>query len=164
MVNANRLFEEIELTDAFFRRLLIVPFERTISDKDKDPKLAQKIAATELAGVFNWILDGLRRLQIQGDFSKCASSEKALSAYRVRSDSVLYFIEEEGYQQHDRWTQLKPVYEAYRTFCFENGMKPVSARKFAERLSAARFVIEKKNVGKVVYLQKAPAEAEAAPF
>ena len=67
--NCNELPKDVEQTEAYFRRFLIIPFEVTIPEAEQDKQLAQKIIATELSGVFNWVLQGLKRLLKQKRFT-----------------------------------------------------------------------------------------------
>ena len=64
--NCNELPKDFDHQNAYFRRLLIVPFRVTIPEADQDKTLANKIIKNELAGVFNWIIDGLKRLTQNG--------------------------------------------------------------------------------------------------
>ncbi len=97
MFNCNELPKEVEQTNAFFRRFLIIPFNQTIPESEQDPELAKKIIASELSGVFNWLLDGLRRLLSQKKFTQSEIVRNQIEAYRRESDSVAMFMEEEGY-------------------------------------------------------------------
>jgi len=92
IVNANELPKETEHTEAYFRRFLIIPFNVTIPDFERDISLADKIIAKELAGVFNWVLEGLDRIIAQQKFTECKLSEDALTDFRRKSDSVALFI------------------------------------------------------------------------
>ena len=47
---------------------MVIPFDRTFTDADKDPELFDRIVATELPGVLNRALDGYRRLMARGTF------------------------------------------------------------------------------------------------
>jgi putative DNA primase/helicase len=60
--NCNELPKDVEHTEAFFRRFLIIPFDVTIPESRRNPNLSKEIIETELSGVFNWILRGLVRL------------------------------------------------------------------------------------------------------
>ena len=60
--NCNKFPENVEQTEAFFRRLLPVEFNVIIPEAERDVTLPKKIVNSELAGVFNWVLSGLRRL------------------------------------------------------------------------------------------------------
>jgi putative DNA primase/helicase len=84
----NELPRDVEHNMAFFRRFLIMPFNETVPDGKEDPELAKKIIESELAGVFNWVLKGLRRLLARKKFTRCKLVEEALKSYQRESDSV----------------------------------------------------------------------------
>jgi putative DNA primase/helicase len=60
--NCNELPKDVEHTNAYFRRFLIIPFDVTIPEHEQDKNLHAKIIEKELSGVFNWVLQGLNRL------------------------------------------------------------------------------------------------------
>jgi len=155
--NTNTLPTDVEHTDAFFERFLIIPFEQYIPKEKRDPRLAEKIISKELPGVFNWVLDGLNRLIRQEQFSKCKASEKALREFRKESDSVALFTDEMGYKATpNEWTKAKPIYEDYRTYCFAEGLKPLSRKNFHRRLENLGFFSGTRDIGKVLYMRKFP--------
>ena len=90
MFNSNSLPTSKENTKAYFRRYLIIPFNVTITEEDKDVELPQKIIASELSGVLNWMLEGLRRLLKEKKFTESESALEALREYR-RKLTVLSF-------------------------------------------------------------------------
>lgn len=55
--NNNELPKDVEQNDAYYRRLLIVPFVVTIPVEERDSTLPNRIIESELAGVFNikWV-------------------------------------------------------------------------------------------------------------
>ena len=65
-----------DLSHGMRRRLMVIPFDRTFTDEDKDPELFDRIVANELPGVFNRALEGYRRLLVRGAF-KLPSAVKA---------------------------------------------------------------------------------------
>lgn len=153
--NCNELPWDVEHTTAFFRRFLIIPFDVTIPEEEQDKQLAAKIIADELSGVFNWVLDGLNRLLEQKNFTDCDAVKQQLDIYKKQSDSVLMFLEEFNYiKSPDDHTLLKEIYISYRQFCADDGFRPVSKQKFSLRLSASGYIIEKKNVGNVVFVTR----------
>ncbi len=156
LFNTNELPRDVEQTNAYFRRFLIVPFDVTITQGEKDPNLHRKIIADELPGVFNWMLKGLERLRKQGDFSRCEASEQALERYKIDSDSVRLFLEDEGYRSStNHKLKRKPLYADYRTWCLNEGNQPVKSQNFFKRIQAAGIVAENdKNEGWVLYLEK----------
>lgn len=152
--NTNVLPADVEHTNAFFRRLLIVPFTVTIPESERDPMLAATIINSELPGVLNWILDGLRRLLLQRGFTKSDRVDNQLRDYRKQSDSVLLFLEENAYRASQHTITLKLVYGEYRAFCSDGGYRPVNAKNFRERAESVGIFSKKSNVGQVLYTER----------
>jgi len=133
--NANVLPRDTEQSKGFFRRFLIVPFSETISDAEKDPDLARKIISSELPGVFNWVMSGLRRLRVTRKFSECLAAEKVLLSYRMESDSVAMFLDEtELHWSLNEKITKENLYEAYRKFCLGAKYDSVAKNEFGRRL------------------------------
>lgn len=155
MFNCNELPKEVELTDAYFRRFLILPFDQTIPDDEQDPELAKKIITAELSGVFNWILDGLRRLLSQKHFTKAAAVRDRVNTYRKESDSVAMFLEDENITPSiNKYMMLKHLYDLYRDYCTDSGYRPCSMQTVSDRLRKSNFEVERKARGNVVYAKK----------
>jgi putative DNA primase/helicase len=153
--NCNELPKEVENTNAYFRRFLIIPFEVTIPDHEQDKQLAKKIIDNELSGIFNWVLSGLNRLLQNKNFSACDSSDKILYQYKTESDSVRMFLKEEGYSKSvNDYIPLKELYDFYKVFCNEDGYHPLKKTNFRKRLRENGIVTEKINIGNVVYISK----------
>ena len=132
--NCNELPKDVEHTNAFFRRFLIIGFDVTIPESKQDKELDSKIINNELSGVFNWILQGLERLLKQKNFSKCLAIDNARNNYEKQSDSVKMFVDEFGYTLSNELNNLKPIYLSYKEFCIEDGFRLVSYKTFRQRL------------------------------
>jgi putative DNA primase/helicase len=133
--NCNELPKDVEHTNAYFRRFLIVPFDVTIPEHEQDKQLHSKIIENELSGVFNWVLEGLTRLLEQKHFSICEAARLAVEQYRAESNSVKLFLDETGYQSSPNdYRLIKELYPEYRGFCVSDGMKPFSKRNFIKQL------------------------------
>jgi putative DNA primase/helicase len=155
MFNCNELPKEVENTNAFFRRFIILPFRVTIPHNEQDKELAQRIIATELSGVFNWVLDGLTRLLENKDFTQSKIVENEVLQYQKESDSVLMFIEEENYQKSvtdDR--PLKDVFSEYKSYCLDSGYRFCSNRTFSNRLKKNGFIVQRKSHGNAIYIER----------
>ena len=90
--NCNELPKDVEHTNAYFRRFLIIPFDVTIPEHEQDKNLHTKIIEKELSGVFNWVLEGLNRLLEQKKFSDCEAAQQAVEEYKIECDSVQMFL------------------------------------------------------------------------
>ena len=153
--NCNELPFEVEHTHGFFRRFLIIPFNTTISDDEKDPYLAKRITDNELSGVFNWVLEGLSQLLQNRRFTESDLVNKQLDRFKAESDSVQMFIEEKMYEQNPTlYKTLSELYLEYRGFCIEDNYKAIGKKKFSSRLSNLNYLVKRLNVGNVVYISK----------
>ncbi len=153
--NCNELPKEVEQSNAFFRRFLIVPFEETIPPAEQDKELYKKITNNELSGVLNWVLEGLDRLLKQRDFTPCEAVERAGEKYRTESDSVKMFLYESSYQPSiSNDITLQAMFSEYEEFCRTNGFMRCNIRTFSERLGDAGFHKERRSYGRIVFAEK----------
>lgn len=144
--NTNVLPKDIENNEGFFRRFLIIPFDQVITEQEKDVDLANSIIRNELSGVFNWILDGLKRVLEQGGFTKSEAIENALKEFKLNSDSVNLFLDDGNYRpSEDKYISLKTFYEYYREYCKESGYTACSLKTFAARLRGYNYEITRKS-------------------
>jgi putative DNA primase/helicase len=142
--NCNELPKDFDHSNAYFRRLLIIPFRVTIPEEKQDKTLADKIIKSELAGVFNWIIDGLKRLLKAEKFTNSDIVKNTLEGYKRESDSVACFVDE-----HSRIVgmSLKTTYADYRLYCSDCGYKPLGRNNFSKRLQTHGFVVERQSSG-----------------
>lgn len=150
--NCNDLPKDVEHTNAFFRRFLIIGFDITIPEDKQDKELANKIINSELSGVFNWILSGLERVLKQKKFSKCLAVDNARSDYEKQSDSVKMFIDELEYKTSTDYTTISELYRQYKDFCIEDGFYKVNKSNFMKRLRHFKIIVERKSIGNVAFI------------
>ncbi|MBU7570305.1 MAG: DNA primase [Flavobacterium sp.] len=135
MFNCNELPKEVENTNAYFRRFIILPFRVTIPQNKQDKTLANKIIETELSGVFNWVLDGLTRLLQNKGFTESEIAQNEVLQYQKESDSVLMFLEDENYKKSlEYFKPLKEIYAEYKFYCSNGGYRPCSDKTVSKRL------------------------------
>lgn len=153
MFNTNVLPKSVENSDGFFRRFLIIHFDQTIPESERDTGLANYIVAHELSGVFNWALNGLQRLLLQGEFTICKAIVDTVEEYKKSSDSVSLFVDDGNYHHDkDNLVPLKEFYRKYRDFCKDSGYSSCSLKTFSERLRKLEFEVTRKSFGRVVHL------------
>jgi putative DNA primase/helicase len=153
--NCNELPKDVEHTNAYFRRFLIIPFDVTIPEQEQDKQLHNRIIEAELSGVLNWVLEGLNRLLKQQKFSHCSASIEAVEKYKTQSDSVKLFMDENSYQKHPtKYKLIKDLYTEYRNFCNDDGFKPVNKSNFKKRLESIGVLTDTNMYGNVAYLIK----------
>lgn len=140
MFNCNELPKEVENTNAFFRRFIILPFKITVPDNKQDNELSKKIINSELSGIFNWVLNGLQRLLINKNFTDSEIVKNEVLDYKKNSDSVLLFLEDENYSTSINDTLLKSIYYDYKQYCLDNGYREVSIKNLSKRLENAGYI------------------------
>ena len=151
IANCNELPTDVEQTDAYFRRFLVIPFEVTIPEAERDPQLATKIIASELPGILNWVLEGLQRLLAQQGFTPCEAAKRQVEDFQKQSDSVRLFMDEEGYQADpEQSIMLSELYNRYKGYCSDGMYTPVNLKNFSKRLKRHRFPIKRKGAGMAV--------------
>lgn len=151
--NCNELPKDVEHTNAYFRRFLIIPFEVTIPDNERDTQLSNKIIKNELSGVFNWVLKGLERLLEQKNFTQSDKVNNVLEEYKIQSDSVKMFLEDYGFSKSSNdYVLIKELYILYRAFCNDDGCKPVNKKNFIKRLESDNVNVKRINKGNIAYV------------
>ena len=155
MFNCNALPKaKGDLTNAFFRRFLIVPFDVTIPEAEQNKNLHTEIIESELAGVFNWILAGLHRLLDQKRFSKCAASDQALNNYKIESDTISLWMAEDGYvkaENKKQFSEAKQLYYEYTIYCDQSGFKAMDKITFGNNLQQLKVLKDYGSGNKLIY-------------
>ena len=114
-------------------RILIIPMTNAIPRSEWDRKLDNKLS-DELAGIFNFALEGLKRLRAQGHFTRVKQSETMSDEYRRMQDIYAAFLEDETWcVRGNGRAEPTPLYKAFSAWCKENGI-----RNFASKVSVSR--------------------------
>lgn len=145
LFNANNM-PTAEITNAYERRLLIIPFNVTINNDEKDPLLASKIINKELSGVLNWAINGMRRIITNGyKFTKCEEIEVSTKKHIDETNNIITFLVDYGITPAPETGELyylKDLMERYLHYVkFEVGGAPRLYKNFVETLRMNKFKI-----------------------
>jgi phage/plasmid-associated DNA primase len=121
-----------------WRRVILVPFSKTIPEGQRDENLLEKLKV-ELSGILNWAIEGLKLYQQLNGFVLPEIIKEATKSYRNEMDVIGDWIREECIQAPDSFTQLNTLNSAYRSWCISNGYQPVTNRKLANDLHDRGF-------------------------
>lgn len=123
-------------TDAFYRRLIILPFNDPIPEEQRDLELTDKLL-TEVDGIFLWALEGLKRLKAnRWRFSETEDSKKAINKYRAENNNVIPFVEECCVIESSEIISSDELYRTYTKYCEDNGYKPFGAGRFKDEMES----------------------------
>ena len=130
-------------SDGFFRRLIIIRFNRSVPSHKRDASLRERFVA-ERDGIFMWALEGLRRIIGNGYcFTETASTKAELEKYKTESSSSLSFADSYLAAESDAIVVRDEVYEAYKNFCSNSGFKNLSQIMFNRDIEAHYPVIKR---------------------
>lgn len=112
--------------DAFIRRTIIIPFDNVVPEAQRDIHLHAKLKE-EIAGIFNFALEGLKRLIQQGHFTKSLQIENALKNFRGESDILDDFFTANpitiASKEDGRYIHQTELLKKLSQWCKENGIR-----------------------------------------
>ena len=124
-------------SEGFYRRLIIIRFNHTVPQDKRDPELLEKFRM-EADGIFLFALEGLRRLMNNHYvFSETQVNADELQQYREESDSVLSFVKDYCELDAEYSAGSTELFNAYKGYCEECGLKPYSQKNFVQQITAA---------------------------
>jgi len=142
----NSLPRTTDLTHGFFRSFIMLPFDQVFSDAkgNRDNNIIDKLKP-ELTGIFNWAIEGYRRLERQGKFTESKAANRLLNSYKVEADNVLEWIEGEFdvafTEDPTSFVNKETMYEKYNTYCENGNHKPDNQSIFFKKI---KEIIEQK--------------------
>lgn len=131
-------------TDAFFRRIIAVPFNIQIKREDQILGLHRQLANEERSGILNWMLEGYLRLKRNNwQFSKSLQVEALADEYRKDNNNVLSFVDEKCYlDEPEAFTSNEALYETYVEYCKKSGVQNVKKKSLIHEI-VENFHLEK---------------------
>ncbi len=147
IVFTNALPRFSDRTWGLWRRILMVPFDKVVADKDQIKGLATELMK-ERPGILNWVIEGLGRLNRNGGFAIPQSHAAMLEEYRRDSDPARAFLCE-TYQASSNGEHIATdrAYTAYRQWCEANGYRPLGERQFGKDVRRIFPGVSRKRAG-----------------
>ncbi len=147
MFTTNNLPSFKDRSSGVWRRMLLMPFRRSVPDEQQDSSLVATLTA-ELPGIFNWAIEGLRRLREQRRFTRADLCVEALDTYRREANPARTFLEEHVRRAPSHCAVCVAVRKAYADWCQRHGYKPLNEAQFGHEVRRAYpEVCRKKVVG-----------------
>jgi len=141
--SANTVPETSDETDAFFRRWIIIPFNKRFEGETCDPRKGEKLSTpSELSGLFNKSLAALQRLLEKGAFSSSKTIDETKEAYIRASDPVGAFRIDQIEINADGWVSKEALYSAFVGYCQGNKIPAIDKGGFTRKLGGLVSIIE----------------------
>jgi putative DNA primase/helicase len=139
----NTLPEIDDNTHGMWRRIYVIEFPRKFTEREMDVELSDKLKS-ELSGIFNWALEGYKRLRNRRFiFSESASMQRIKKQYKSQNNSVLDFAEHcLGSADPEKSVVYGEAYKRYEAFCANEGQKPLKKKEFGDALKREGYLIE----------------------
>ena len=129
-----------DLTPGFFRRWLIIEWNRRFEAHEQDVGLARRIIKSERGAIAAWALEGALRAHRVGSYTDPPSSRTAIEEWRDTSDQVTAWLNARCVWPVLPGTNIRTasdeLYNNYKTWANLNGHATLSSVKFAKRLKS----------------------------
>lgn len=152
MIAVNALPVSADVSDGYFRRFLIIDFPHQIPLNKVDRQLFQKMKP-ERMGVLLWIIEGMKRLLSESDFSESKAVDDIKKQYQRDNNIVATFVDE--FEFRPSRTEMRPLDEVFRifkTWTKDNNYRDMGKRTFSTRLKGLKFRTQKVGVT-MVYIE-----------
>ena len=154
----NNLPDSSDVTEGYFRKLIIVPFPRTFKKEERNVNLKEELLS-ELPGILNWSLRGLQRLRSNNyQFSACKAIEETEQSYHNEQNPVRDFFQAHVLQGDGYRTKQADFYNLYSRWLNVQGIddkgtksRQVFWRYFKVILESQNIPLVKKKVKGIVY-------------
>ncbi|MGM4872900.1 phage/plasmid primase, P4 family [Bradyrhizobium sp. 956_D2_N1_5] len=139
------------------RRLMVIPFDRTFTEEEKDDELFPTIWKDEMSGVLNRAIKGLQRVLGRGmrfKYPKAVSA--AAHVWLAEANPLPAFIEECCTREPSASYLLSDFYAAYTAWSQAKGYTRIQqSGSVARNLISLGFLMKKRNRGQTVLGLKA---------
>lgn len=118
----NELPNTFDKSLGFTRRLVIVPFRRVFQGDEVDKMLLDKLLR-ELPGIFNFAMEGLKRLRANDfEFSSSDAIKQAVYSYRSEQNPAITFVADfvASSNSSDRLGKNE-LFDRFQTWCKQQG-------------------------------------------
>lgn len=133
----NKLPRLLDRSSAIWRRAEIIQWPETIPINERNPKFLREdfwIDSGELPGIFNWAIEGLKRLRLNGKFTQSKMMKEALDEYRLESNPTMQFLLECLVISIGTQVSTRDIYQAYVSRMQGMGHHPLSSTQLTKEI------------------------------
>ena len=133
---ANNLPALRDLSTGFWRRWILIKFNRVFLKAEQEQGLATRLIRTELPAIASWAVRLGVEAYLRGAYTRPASADSALNGWRDSADSVSGYASEclDFVGPLAQWPTVTRHYDSYVLWARKNGYHQVAKRKFLARL------------------------------
>ncbi len=128
-----------------WRRIVLIPFNQNFEGREEDR--LEETLKSELSGILNWALEGLKMWQIEHLKPLPTAITDATDKYKNESDTVKQWLDFQTIQKSQGAIKSSAAYTNYKIWSEENGYYPLGQRNFKSSLEERGFRQLRKNDG-----------------
>ena len=128
---------------AIWRRLILIPFERSFKKDNRDRNLADQLN-NERVGIIRWMVQGCMDWRVNG-LSPPAKVRIATEEYRGEMDILGDWIEASCNEIQGAVTPTRDLYRNYKDWCESEGQRAFGNRWFGRNLANKGYTDKKTN-------------------
>lgn len=147
--SCNQIPETKDDSDAYHRRWMILDFSNKFEEEKADKNLLNKFKTPEeLSGLFNWAVEGLKRLLENGGFSNGVSTKEKKVYYLRKSSPVKAFLTDCIEYDSESEVLKDAVYDEFFRYCRKHGVLAPKKGEFSSKLKKLAELIDESKVGR----------------
>lgn len=123
--------------EAFFRRMIVIPFNHSVPEEDQDTELLKKLLREKDKIVTKALRAAIRLYNTDFVFPQLPASEAMLAQWRgAKNDSVERFIQQCCVKTDDQndFASSERCYQVYEDFCDDFDLRPVDMKMFVQEM------------------------------
>ncbi len=128
-----------------WRRIITIPFEKVISEEERDPELDEKLVR-EYEGILKWAVDGFQLWQTQG-LGRPDKVTAATNEYQKESDLIGSFLDERCVIGVDYKVQTSLILKNIQQWAKDNGLRYINRNEFIDYMKRKGFKKDKLTTG-----------------
>lgn len=132
---SNEFFRTSDSSIGWRRRWEVIEFTRNVLASGEP--FDEQLLFDDIPGIFNYAMDGLRRLMARGRFDPPQSAQEATARLHDEADPVVMWLDDDEHvtQGPDEISPRRVVYARYKGWCSRNGYNAMAMGPFGKRLS-----------------------------
>ena len=115
-------------------RVIVLNFPNSFEGEKQVPNIEKRWIPKEINGIFNWMLEGLYRINQNNGFSSSKSTEETKAEFMRVSDPFNAWLNDCIFFVGEAFLTRQEAYESYKEYNIEIGSEPDSQRTFYSKM------------------------------
>ncbi len=124
----------VDDSSGFWRRIKLLPFDHAVPEDERILDYDKQLWSEESSGILSWALRGYGLWKKEGLRDTPEKVLHAIASYKDDSDVLKEFIENKIEKSPGGRVGAQTLYDAYRKWAEENGLKAFSNKRFPSEL------------------------------